>query len=403
MTPPTARALGALVTGREQSLFQDDLSDSGPALDEAFSGTRCLVVGGAGSIGRATLRQLLAFEPSYVHVLDIDENGLVELVRDLRAEGAVPPRTEFRTSTVDYGSSILRRHLATTEARYDRVLNFAAVKHVRAERDVPSLLHMLDVNVCRMFDLTQWLGERDCSAYFAVSTDKAADPVNLMGASKRAMEHVVLSHPDLSAASARFANVAFSAGSLLEGWLNRLRLRQPLPVPRDTRRFLVTAEESGQICLLASAVLPRGAVAVPPLMEGDLRLLTDVVGDVLAAHGYEPVLHEDPQEAMARLESDARRGRWPVIVTDRDTVGEKEAEKFATPNDTQLDVPTSTLRALRVPVAQRSEVASTVADLTRLTRGEGPLPRQQDVVEVLRRLVPELVHLNEGQNLDDRQ
>ena len=261
-------ALGSIATGRSTSRFAADVAVHNDAMCATFSGKRVLVVGGAGSIGAATVRALLPFDPAALHVMDQDENGLAELVRDLRSTGLLSGSLDLRLEPLDYGSGVARRFLAAA-GPYDAVLHFAALKHVRSEKDAASILQMLDTNVLKQARLMSWLAEEgDPARYFAVSTDKAANPVNVRGASTRLMEQLLFTDavvPARSATrtSARFANVAFSAGSLLASWGERIRKRQPVAVPRDTRRYFVTLDEAAEICLLAGSAIPDKHLAVP--------------------------------------------------------------------------------------------------------------------------------------------
>ena len=258
--------LTSIVTGRTASLFAGDLEASSDRVFAKVRDRRILVIGGGGSIGAATVRIILDYRPSALHVVDHNENYLAELVRELRGRAAGIPDIDFRALPLDYGGPVMERLLADLPP-YDVVLNFAALKHVRSEKDIYSVLQMFDTNLVRHVRFKRWLADhRHGATYFAVSTDKAANPVSLMGASKRLMEDLIF---DIAAASgqsttsARFANVAFSNGSLLQGFGYRLAKRQPLAVPRDTRRYFISHQEAGELCLLATCRIPdkshRGA------------------------------------------------------------------------------------------------------------------------------------------------
>src|SRR5436309_6161109 len=321
-TPPIpARALEAGILGRSTSFLADDYSRRRSEIEAAVAGRRILVVGGAGTIGAMAAELLCEFRPAALHVLDSNENGLAELVRDFRSRGL--PRGDFRTLPLDYGSPVTERFLRDA-APYDMVMNFAALKHVRSEKDLYSLLQMIDTNVVRQVSFIGWL-ERygHTGRYFAVSTDKAANPTSLMGASKRLMEDVVFSAPAAVVTSARFPNVAFSNGSLLQSFLLRLAKRQPLAVPRDTRRYFISAREAGEICLLAATAAPAGHVLVPRFdPETHLRPLELIAGQTLQHFGLEPVFYEDADEAGRHVEIDRGRHGYPVLLTARDTSGE---------------------------------------------------------------------------------
>ena len=300
-------SLSSLATGRSESLFAADVESRREELLPRLGGRRILVVGGSGSIGTATVAAIAAYRPQSLHVVDQNENTLAELVRTLRSDPAGLAVPDFRCLPIDFGSTIMQRMLRESPA-YDYVLNFAALKHVRSEKDVCSLLQMLDTNLLKQTRLLRWLAEKGgLNRYFCVSTDKAANPVNLIGHSKRAMEHVVFSGeiaPALIAetVSARFANVAFSDGSLLDGFLKRLQKRQPLAVPRQTRRYFISLVEAGQICLLAAFSAPHRHTLVPRLdPAADLHDLQDVAEAVLRCAGFEPALYHDEAEARTRV------------------------------------------------------------------------------------------------------
>lgn len=404
MTPE----LVALATGRGASRFAADVASHAGAMRVAFAGQRVLVIGGAGSIGAATVRALLSFAPASVHVVDQDENGLAELVRHVRGSGLVPRGLDLRLQPLDYGGSVTRRFLADA-GPYDTTLHFAALKHVRSEKDVPSILQMLDTNVLKQARLLSWLAEDGVPVrYFAVSTDKAASPVNFMGASKRLMEHLLFTDAvtPLGAAvrtSARFANVAFSAGSLLASWNERMRKRQPLAAPRDTRRYFVSLAEAAEICLLAAAAVPDRNVAVPTMRpDADLRELAPIAEGVVAAAGFRAAWYEDEDAARRAVERDAARGAWPVLLTPRDTDGEKPEEEFTGPNESALDIGLTSLRG----IPQRGTDAGTlqaVLDELALWVAQPRLHVRKDAIaDTLSRAVPEFRPHVEGRSLDDR-
>src|ERR1700733_3651895 len=299
--------LSRLTTGRTASLFAEDIKARDADLRSAFNGRRILVTGGAGSIGSATLELIFRYNPAAVHVIDLAENGLVELVRDFRSRPQPLVSGEFRLLPIDYGSAATER-LLQSEPAYDLVLHFAAHKHVRSEKDVPSVIQMLDTNVIKMHRFTKWLqkyghGKR----YFAVSTDKAANPTSLMGASKRLMEHVLFSigSRDSSITSTRFANVAFSNGSLLQGFLYRLARRQPLAVPREVRRYFVSPREAAEICLLSAVVAAPGHITFPRLDPNEhLRPLVDIAVSLLQHFGLKPAFYEHEVEACAATDAE---------------------------------------------------------------------------------------------------
>lgn len=263
----SAETLAELATSYSVSRFEPDVAENRAVLEESVTCKRVLVIGGAGSIGSAVVELLVALNPAVLHVVDQSENNLAELVRSLRSSQDMHKISEFRTLPLDYGGPIMEMFLASQE-RYDFVMNFAALKHVRSEKDPYSLLQMLDTNVLKQVRFMNSLVAQGFKGrYFCVSTDKAANPASLMGASKRLMEHILFAADGFTGTrtSARFANVAFSDGSLLHAWLQRLAKRQPVAVPRATKRYFVSMKEAGHICLLASICAPDQSILVPRL------------------------------------------------------------------------------------------------------------------------------------------
>jgi nucleoside-diphosphate-sugar epimerase len=343
--------LTSIVTGRTDSLFASDLEASGERVLAKVRDRRILVIGGGGSIGAATVRIVLDYRPSALHVVDHNENYLAELVRELRGRSAGIRDTDFRALPLDYGGSVMERFLADSPP-YDVVLNFAALKHVRSEKDIYSVLQMFDTNVVRHIRFKRWLAEhRHGATYFAVSTDKAANPVSLMGASKRLMEDLIF---DVAAAdsqsttSARFANVAFSNGSLLQAFGYRLAKRQPLAVPRDTRRYFISHREAGEFCLLATCRIPDRHIAVPRV-DATLRLqlLEDIACVYLDYWGWRAERYVDEAQARDDVERLAREGRWPLLLTPLDTGGEKPFEEFVGAGENPTDCGLANLTAVR--------------------------------------------------------
>lgn len=399
---PQIEAMTRAVTGRSESVFASDLSARHDAIATAVAGRRILVVGGAGSIGSATIRELVAQAPAALAVLDTSENNLAELVRTLRS--AQPAfRGELAVQPLDYGSALTRAWLQR-QPPFDLVLSFAALKHVRSERDAFSLLRMLEVNLLAAdrFLAACREGGHGHSGVFLVSTDKAAEPASLMGASKRAMELLLWSHALPRATTTRFANVAFSDGSLPWGFLQRLAKRQPLAGPSDIRRYLVSPAEAGQLCLLAALCAPHRHVLVPVLdAQRDAVGFDAIATAVLAAHGYVPAPYDDDAAACAAVEREAARGRWPVVFTPSTTSGEKAMEIFVGPGERALDCGLARCHAIAAAPADRTAIDAFLALIADAVGG-GPVPDKATLTAALARVVPELHHLDTGLSLDRR-
>jgi FlaA1/EpsC-like NDP-sugar epimerase len=400
-------SLSSLATGRIESLFSADVQSHHDELLSRIRGSRILVVGGAGSIGAATVAAVAAYSPVALHVVDQNENTLVELVRTLRSDPAGLSVQDFRCLPIDFGSTIMQRMLRESPP-YDYVLNFAALKHVRSEKDVCSLLQMLNTNLIKQTWLLRWLAEKGgLKRYFCVSTDKAANPVNLMGASKRAMEHVVFSGETSASTaetvSARFANVAFSDGSLLDGFLKRLQKRQPLAVPRETRRFFISLVEAGQICLLAAFCAPHRHTVVPRLDPAhDLRDLESVAVAVLRRAGFEPAMYCDEAEARTRVSADVKAGRYPLLLAPLDTSGEKPYEEFLGENETSIEIGMSELLAIPYLPASKGAVAALIEELERYVSNPDIPVDKTTIVARLAAVVPQFHHVETGKTLDHR-
>ena len=401
--PDTAERLDKVVTGREEDLCANDVSDRSHEIRERIRGSRILVVGGAGSVGAATLRLIISYLPAAVDVVDLDENGLAELVRDLRGQPDGLPVDDIRFLPIDYGSPLMHRLLRVT-GPYDLVVNFAAIKHVRSEKDELSLLHMLDTNLIKHRRFRTWLREHGNPArYFAVSTDKAANPSSMMGASKRLMEDVIFDgSAGRNSASARFANVAFSNGSLLQSWLIRLSKGQPMVAPRETRRYFVTLREAGEICLLAACCAPDQHVAVPRLDPAKhLRRLEDLAAEVCTFFGFEPAIFTDENEARHSVPRELARGCYPILLTPLDTSGEKPYEEFVAAGETVTEIGMRSLLAVR-HAAPRYDLCGLLDEIERLVTDSSPAVRKEDLVARFEAALGHFRHVETGRNLDQR-
>jgi nucleoside-diphosphate-sugar epimerase len=400
----SADRFDAQVVGRAKSYFADDVAANHARISAELNGQRVLVVGGGGSIGSSTIRQLLRYAPAAVHVIDHSENYLAELVRDIRSSIDLSAGTDLRMWPIDFGGAVAER-LIRNEAAYDVVMNFAALKHVRSEKDTYSLMQMLDTNIVRQARFKEWIVARGgTKRFFGVSTDKAANPTSLMGATKRVMEDVLFGiapNSAMTVTSARFANVLFSNGSLPQSWLRRIELGQPLAVPRDTRRYFVTRAESGEICLLASLLGASGEIFIPRLdPERELRLLEATACGVLKELGFEAEKFADEAEARRAVDKLRREKRWPLLMTPLDTSGEKPYEEFVGKGEQAHEIGMTGLLAIK-HLATRVDGAF-IDRLEALIGDPAAAGAKADIVSTLASVVPNLQHVETDRNLDQR-
>lgn len=316
--------------GREKELFENDVHNYKQELSRIVENSSFLVLGGAGSIGQAVTKEIFKRKPTKLHVVDISENNMVELVRDVRSSyGYIDG--DFKTFALDIGSLEYEAFIKA-DGKYDYVLNLSALKHVRSEKDPFTLMRMIDVNVFNTDKTLLQSIENGTKKYFCVSTDKAANPVNMMGASKRIMEMFLMRRSkDIKISTARFANVAFSDGSLLHGFNQRIQKKQPIVAPNDVKRYFVTPQESGELCLMSCIFGENRDVFFPKLSE-KLHLISfaDIAVKYLEQLGYEPYLCKNEDEARELVKTLPDQKRWPCLFTGSDTTGEKDFEEFFT-------------------------------------------------------------------------
>ena len=406
VVPSVDRALLARVLSRQDSLFAADMESSRTALEDAIRGRRILVIGAAGSIGGAFVRRLIPFVPGALHLVDISENGLVEIVRELRSSTQEIPR-DFRTFSIGLGSPEFRAFVLG-DFDYDVVLNFAALKHVRAERDPYSLLRMLNTNFAHLSDFLDELNESSSpSRVFSVSSDKSVNPVSLLGASKALMEEVLWKHRHrFVTTSARFANVAFSSGSLLESFLLRLQKRQPLAAPNDVRRFFISHDEAAELCLLGAFLGESGDVVFPALSpQSDMLTFSEIALIVLDHFGHE-ALHCDSEtearEAALSL-TDDRSKSWPVHFSSSDTSGEKMYEQFNREDELVTWDRWDTVGVV-VKSAQETEATSKLDRCLEQLRAatSGSKVDKAKLLSIIKGVIPGLAHVETGRNLDEK-
>ncbi len=316
--------------GREKELFQDDIKKYDKELRKIIEESSFLVLGAAGSIGQAVTKEIFKRNPKKLHVVDISENNMVELVRDIRSSfGYI--EGDFQTFALDIGSCEYDAFIKA-DGKFDYVLNLSALKHVRSEKDPFTLMRMIDTNVFNTDKTINQSISNGTKKYFCVSTDKAANPVNMMGASKRIMEMFVMRKSlDMKVSMARFANVAFSDGSLLHGFNQRIQKNQPIVAPNDIKRYFVTPQESGELCLMSCIFGENRDIFFPKLSE-TLHLISfsDIAIKYLKSLGYEAFLCKSEDEARELVKTLPSQGKWPCLFTSSDTTGEKDFEEFFT-------------------------------------------------------------------------
>lgn len=387
--------------GRTEELFHSDISSHENELRERVSSSTFLVIGGAGSIGQAVTKEIFKRNPIKLHVVDISENNLVELVRDIRSSyGYISG--DFRTFALDIGSDIYDAFIKE-DGNYDYVLNLSALKHVRSEKDPYTLMRMIDVNIFNTDKTLKQAIEKGTKKYFCVSTDKAANPVNMMGASKRIMEMFLMRRSaDIEISTARFANVAFSDGSLLHGFNQRIQKRQPIVAPNDIKRYFVIPQESGELCLMSAIFGENRDVFFPKLSE-NLHLITfaEIAEKYLKQIGYEPILCESEEEARTVTEELESQKKWPCLFTSSDTTGEKDFEEFYT-EDEVLDMNRfQNLGIIKNEIHVETEKLLLFEE--RITEMRSKKNWQKEaIVDLFNQMIPNFSHKETGKYLDSK-
>ena len=387
--------------GREKELFCSDITNNEEQLAEVVRNSRFLVLGGAGSIGQAVTKEIFKRSPAKLHVVDISENNLVEMVRDIRSSfGYIPG--DFRTFALDIGS-VEYDAFFKADGGYDYVLNLSALKHVRSEKDPYTLMRMIDVNVFNTDKTVRQAAKAGATKYFCVSTDKAANPVNMMGASKRIMEMFLMRRSqDMQISTARFANVAFSDGSLLHGFKQRLEKRQPIVAPKDVRRYFVTPKESGELCLMSCIFGDNRDIFFPKLSE-ELHLISfaDIAVKYLEQKGLEPVLCHNEDEARELAKTLPEQGKWPCLFTNSDTTGEKDFEEFYTDQEV-LDMDRFNNLGVIKNEAVYDEALLDEFEERISSMKKNLAWSKDDLVQMFFRMIPDFGHKETGKYLDSK-
>ena len=390
------------VTFRQKSMFLQDIADNEERLRQEVEGKSLCVIGGAGSIGSSFIRAILPFRPSKLIVIDLNENGLAELTRDLRSTHGMYVPDEYRAYTLNFADPIFAR-IFREEKGFDIVANFSAHKHVRSEKDkysVQALIENNDIKAKKFMDL---LCEYPPKHFFCVSTDKAANPVNIMGASKRVMEDMVMAYSDrFPITTARFANVAFSNGSLPDGWIARLMKRQPIASPSDVKRYFVSPEESGQICMLACILGNSGEVFFPKLGEDQMITFSSFCKKFIETAGYsEYQCNTDEEAKRFAAQRSEDTPDYPVVYFTSDTTGEKGYEEFYVPGE-KLNMERFTALGVIEETQRRpmNEVEDFFVELESIFNREDFT--KSDIVEALKKFLPNFEHEEKGKNLDQK-
>jgi FlaA1/EpsC-like NDP-sugar epimerase len=389
------------ITKRPNSLFSSDIEKNKTILSQKIKGKNVLVIGGAGTIGSSYIKALLAFEPAKLVVVDTNENGLTELTRDLRSTPNQYVPEEYITYPMSFGDPVFEK-MFLTHGPFHIVANFAAHKHVRSEKDQFSIEAMIENNVFKAKSFLDLLLKHKPEHFFCVSTDKAANPVNVMGASKKLMEEVIMAYSsEIQITTARFANVAFSNGSLLAGYIERLFKNQPISCPSDVKRFFVSPEESGQICMLACMLGESGEIFFPKLDEEEQAFFKEITLDFFKASGREVQFCNSDEEARKFAKELTENKPYPVYFFGSDTSGEKLYEEFYTDTD-ELDMDHFESlgvikNARKLPIEQ---IESCISDLKSLMNS-GNYDKQA-IVDNLKKYLPDFQHIETGKSLDQK-
>ena len=387
--------------GREKLLFEEDIINNEAFLKEKISSSNFLVLGGAGTIGQAVVKELFKRNPKKLHVVDISENNLVELVRDLRSSfGYI--NGDFRTFAIDIGSEIYDRFI-DSDGNYDYVFNLSALKHVRSERDPFTLMRMVHVNILNTIKTINHSKENGVKKYFSVSTDKATNPVNMMGASKRIMELFLIKESnEIPISTARFANVAFSDGSLLHGFQQRVNKIQPIVAPSDVKRYFVTPQESGELCILSCLIGENSDIFFPKLNnELDQITFSEIAVNYLKSIGYEAFICKNENEARELIKILPSSGKWPCYFSPTDTEGEKYFEEFHSSSEViDLNLFNGIGVVKNSITLGNIDLNSFLTDLDKLQKSNNW--EKSELIKLFKTIIPDFNYKEASKNLDSK-
>ena len=387
------------IIGRKKSIFYEDLRQITSTLDKIVSKSTFLVLGGAGSVGQAVSKEIIKRNPIALHVVDINENNLVELVRDIRSSN-FSFNSDFKTFPLDIGSKTYDSFFLGN-GNYDYVINLSAIKHVRSEKDIYSLTRMIEVNILNTIKTIEQSIKKGVKKYFCVSTDKATNPVNLMGASKRAMELVLIDYSeDIEVSSARFANIAFSDGSLLNGFINRLNKKQPFSAPIDVRRYFMSEKEAGELCLISCLAGDNRDIFFPTLSPKDeLKSFKNIAETILSSHGYK-AFECDEEIAKREINDLIRSKKWPCIFSKSNTTGEKSFEEFYKPGD---EVDTKSFNNIGIIKFFRTENVELKFFYEKIIKHSQKMNLDKaEIIKTFKKIIPEFHHVEKKYNLDQK-
>ena len=387
--------------GRSKELFNTDIDNNNVELNYIVSNSSFLVLGGAGTIGKAVIKEIFKRNPNKLHVVDLSENNLVELVRDIRSSyGYI--KGDFKTFALDIGS-IEYDTFIQSDGKYDYVLNLSAMKHVRSEKDPFTLMRMINVNILNVEKTIDQSIANGAKKYFCVSSDKATNPVNMMGASKRIMEMFLLQKSEkIPISSARFANVAFSDGSLLHSFNQRLKNKQPIVAPNDIKRYFITSKESGELCLISSLLGKNRDILFPKLNKNlNLISFSKIAIEYLIKNGYEAHLCSSEQEARENIKNLIMNNKWPCLFSKSNTSGEKDFEEFYSKNEI-LNLTTYN----NIGIIKNE----TSYDIKKLENFKSKITEMKirmnwtkdEILDLFCDLVPNFNHIEKGKNLDSK-